>query len=285
MRFAILDGKKVEATPKAKGLCPNCGSELIARCGRVKVWHWAHKGNPPCDPWWENETEWHRSWKGQFPVDWQEVTHRAESGEKHIADVKTDQGWVLEFQHSYIKPGERRARDAFYLNLVWVVDGARRKRDKLQFFKAWEEGLRVSEKSWMRRVLSDECALLREWVDCSAPVFFDFSGNNQSKDAALLWCLLPTIPNGDAYITKVTRAGFIELQHAEAKQKGKDFGGRLKEFREIVLDDIKSRQAQERGRQAQERWRLARQPQRGRSHRTESFEQYLARKKRSQRRF
>jgi hypothetical protein len=249
------------------------------------VWHWAHKGNPSCDPWWENETEWHRSWKEQFPVDWQEVTHRAESGEKHIADVKTDQGWVLEFQHSYIKLEERQARDAFYPNLVWVVDGARRKRDKLQFSKVWEEGVRVSKKSWMRRVFSDEFALLREWADCSAPVFFDFNGDNQSKDAALLWCLLPRMPNGESYIIKVTRAGFIELQRAGPKHENMNFSERLKEFREIIMDDIKIRQAQDRRRNAQALWQFARQPQRIRSRRTESFEQYSARKKRSQRRF
>ena len=54
------------------------------------MWHWAHRGSRFCDPWWENETEWHRSWKGQFPVNWQEVVHQAETGEKHIADVKTE---------------------------------------------------------------------------------------------------------------------------------------------------------------------------------------------------
>lgn len=45
-----------------------------------------------------------------------------ESGEKHIADVKTDSGWVLEFQHSNINPKERLSRNSFYPKLVWVVD-------------------------------------------------------------------------------------------------------------------------------------------------------------------
>jgi len=38
--------------------------------------------------------------------------HRAEDGEKHIADVKTYHGRVIEFQHSYLKPVERRSRQA-----------------------------------------------------------------------------------------------------------------------------------------------------------------------------
>jgi len=84
MKFAYVDGQKVEATPRAKGLCSSCGSELIAKCGPIKVDHWTHKGKRSCDPWWENETEWHRAWKGQFPIDWQEVVHRSKSGEKHM---------------------------------------------------------------------------------------------------------------------------------------------------------------------------------------------------------
>ncbi|WP_425595275.1 competence protein CoiA family protein [Pseudophaeobacter arcticus] len=42
-----------------RGECPYCGSEMIARCGQVKVHHWAHKSTENCDPWWENETNWH----------------------------------------------------------------------------------------------------------------------------------------------------------------------------------------------------------------------------------
>lgn len=55
------------------------------------MWHWAHKGRLPCDPWWEPETEWHRMWKDYFPSQNQEVVHfDAATGEKHVADVKTD---------------------------------------------------------------------------------------------------------------------------------------------------------------------------------------------------
>ena len=73
MKFALVDGNKTEATKGAKGICPICGSELIAKCGEVKINHWAHKGIRNCDPWWENETEWHRSWKNNFPAEWQEI--------------------------------------------------------------------------------------------------------------------------------------------------------------------------------------------------------------------
>jgi len=112
--------------------------------------------------------------KELFPAHWQEVVHEAENGEKHIADVKTDQGWVIEFQHSYIKLEERRSRDTFYPKLVWVVDGARRKRDRTQFLNALKEGMQVGGNSLFRRAFSDKCILLREWEESHAPIFFDF---------------------------------------------------------------------------------------------------------------
>lgn len=73
---------------------------MTPKCGQLKVWHWAHRSIRSCDPWWENETPWHRAWKNQFPADWQEKVHRTDNGEKHVADVKTKSGVVLEFQHS-----------------------------------------------------------------------------------------------------------------------------------------------------------------------------------------
>ena len=126
MKFALINGERREAEPSRMGECPSCGNPVVAKCGEVRIKHWAHKARARCDAWWETETEWHRAWKNQFPSEWQEVIHYAENGEKHIADVKTDQGWVIEFQHSHIKPDERGSREDFYGKLIWVVDGNRR---------------------------------------------------------------------------------------------------------------------------------------------------------------
>jgi competence protein CoiA len=114
MRFALVNKQRHEAQPKLLGICPVCGHPMVSKCGKVKVWHWAHKASGACDPWWENETEWHRAWKSLFPDHWQEVIQHSADGEKHIADVRTERGWVIEFQHSRIKPEERRSRNAFY---------------------------------------------------------------------------------------------------------------------------------------------------------------------------
>lgn len=283
MRFALINGKKSEATKgaNAKGLCPSCGSELVAKCGEIKVNHWAHKGNRNCDPWWENETEWHRAWKGQFPVDWQEVVHKDKNGEKHIADVKTDQGWVLEFQHSYLKPEERRARDAFYQNLVWVVDGTRRKRDESQFAKAISEGAHVNAELKILSVFTDGCALLREWAACRAPVFFDFAGGNKSESGSLWW-LLPMSSNGKVYVFPFSRADFIKLHRIGSKQEDLDFAEILKHLSEKVSRYISHKRAQHR--RAQMLNQLTRQPQYRHSRRPESFQQYLKRTQ-SRRRF
>jgi len=218
MKFALINGEKVVTTKGAKDLCPSCGSELIAKCSelKLKVDHWAHRGNRNCDPWWENESEWHRSWKNNFPKEWQEVVHFHESGEKHIADVKTESGWALEFQHSHLQSEERRARNAFYGKLVWVVDGTRRKTDAPQFEKAIQESSVICEKPLVRRVhFPEECRLLKEWDSGNSLIFFDFQ-EAQSTRQIMLWFLYPKISNNETYISPFPRKFFIDL-HNQSK--------------------------------------------------------------------
>lgn len=173
MRYALVNDEKAEAQPKLKGRCPNCDGHMIAKCGRVKVWHWAHKGRPPCDPWWESETEWHRAWKNKFPTDWQEVSHiNPETGEKHIADVKNPHGLVIELQHSPIDPVEMRSREEFYGKMIWIVDGTRGL--DAGHFRIGLEGpiqknpLAYRVKWWGRS------QLLRNWSEAKAKVYVDF---------------------------------------------------------------------------------------------------------------
>jgi competence protein CoiA len=214
MKFALVNGNEVEATKGAKGLCRSCGSELVAKCGEDRVNHWAHKGRRTCDPWWENETDWHRSWKNNFPQEWQEVIHTDEvSGEKHIADVKTDSDWVLEFQHSHIKPEERRSRNSFYPKLVWVIDGTRRQRDKPNFYRILEEFAIRSDEPRFKRILGpDDCTLIKEWHESNALVFLDFQDEDDTKQP-ILWFLFPRITISEAYLWPISRDKFIELHN------------------------------------------------------------------------
>ncbi|HEY4129399.1 MAG TPA: competence protein CoiA family protein [Gemmatimonadaceae bacterium] len=200
MKFALANGRREEAQPGLSGECPQCGNALVAKCGERRAQHWAHKGQRRCDPWWENETAWHRGWKDEFASAWQEVVQRADDGERHIADVKTAHGWVIEFQHSYITPDERRSRNAFYGRLIWVLNGHRRKRDATQFANAYSRGVTMGA---FRRVLSEGCAMLEEWGDTSAPTLIDFGGDE-------LWWLLGRAADGATYILRYSRAAFVE---------------------------------------------------------------------------
>lgn len=181
MKFAMIYGERRQPHTGLRGQCPGCGADVIARCGEIKVWHWAHKGKKPCDPWWEPETEWHRAWKGLFPPEWQEMPMRAESGELHIADVRSPSGLVLEFQHSAIKPDERRAREAFYGNMLWIVDGTRLLKDRPRV-DTEVSGWRQSKEGNITLLTYPEWALPKAWLECEVPVLFDFDGLKRHED-------------------------------------------------------------------------------------------------------
>jgi competence protein CoiA len=177
----------------------------VARCGEVRTPHWAHRALRKCDSWHENETNWHRKWKNEFEPSWQEIVHRDLNGERHIADVKTSAGWVFEFQHSSISPQERDAREGFYPKLIWVVDGTRRHRDKKRFMEVISHPDPKSKQD-SSPVFSTfpEGALLRDWINSEAHVFFDFN------DETLYW-LLPGSSDYWAFIVPTQRHELIEL--------------------------------------------------------------------------
>lgn len=115
-------GNKVEATEKgARATCPHCKSEVLAKCGEIKEWHWAHIDAQECDLWSEPESEWHRSWKKRMSSNQVEVTI-TKNGKRHRADILTAKGMVIEIQRSPISPEEIREREMFYGNLAWLFD-------------------------------------------------------------------------------------------------------------------------------------------------------------------
>jgi hypothetical protein len=204
MKYAVVEGVRREAEPSLSGKCPRCGNAVIAKCGEIRVQHWAHRGTRTCDPWKEPETEWHRAWKNQFPEDRQEIIQWAKDGEKHIADVKTKGGVVLEFQYSHIQRQERESREMFYQKIVWIVNGVRRKRDKAQFFACVDEAAVIKQEPLIVSVRWKEGALLRDWGESRAPVFFDF------PDTPFLWRLNPCTPNGMTYLLRVPKKMFLD---------------------------------------------------------------------------
>ena len=226
MKFAVVGGKRTEARPGLSAECPVCGGAMTAKCGEHRVHHWAHRATRSCD--WEPETEWHRAWKNLFPEDWQEKMHQSQDGEKHIADVKTESGVVVEFQHSSLCPEERESRESFYQNMVWVVDGLRRKQHRVKFFASLGAPLNVSGKLPIFLVSSNEGALLRDWTASRVPVYFDFGdsepGDTLCFNTPTLWRLNPGSLNGRAYLSPVPKWFFLRVH-----REGRSFEGKYTE--------------------------------------------------------
>ena len=215
MKFANIECQRREAQRGLSATCPSCGAAVIAKCGDHRVWHWAHRGMRDCDTWAEKETDWHRAWKNNFPAECQEfIQHDGQSGEKHIADVRTPHGLVIEFQHSHLDPLERAARERFYGNMVWVVDGTRLQRDYPRFNKGKDDLRRTNIQGYFLLAFPDEC-FPAMWLDSSVPVIFDFRGVDEGQPPDefrdTLWCLLPGRAEGSAVVVGMSREEFVKV--------------------------------------------------------------------------
>lgn len=158
MILADFEGARVVAAPHLRGSCPSCKRGVIAKCGEIKIWHWAHEVND-CDPWAEPETEWHANWKEEFPERCREVTIGP-----HRADVRLDSGSVIEFQHSPISAEDIGRRESHYQNMAWVIDA----RSIEEHFSFRHKGSHLTFRwKWPRR----------SWAEATAPIFLDFGGS------------------------------------------------------------------------------------------------------------
>jgi competence protein CoiA len=213
MHIALVNGVRTPPSTGLSGQCPVCEREMIAKCGEIRVHHWAHRGRRICDHWWEPETEWHRNWKNNFEIGWHENIRFADDGEKHIADIRTPHELVVEFQHSAISADERKAREAFYGNMVWVVDGTRLVRDFPRLDEQRHFFGKTSHQAVFLTERPEKC-FPKQWLDSSVPVFFDFKVDTvQGPEANVrewLWCLLPGRAEDRAVIALMSRAEFVQ---------------------------------------------------------------------------
>jgi len=100
-------------------ICPCCGTEVVAKCGQMVVWHFAHKASNECDRWSDGETDWHLRWKTHSPIERTEVIMGP-----HRADAVGRDGRIIEYQRSSISWEDMRAREEFYGRMMWVFDVA-----------------------------------------------------------------------------------------------------------------------------------------------------------------
>lgn len=212
MLWADIEDVRSAPAPGLRASCPICRRTVIAKCGAQRVHHWSHLGERTCDRWWEPETQWHRTWKLRFPATWHERILHDVSGEKHIADVRTPAGIVIEFQHSHLRAEERTTRELFYRDMIWVVDGTRLQRDLPRFIAGARELRRMGSGVFIHSFPNE--LFPKSWLGCAAPVFFDFGEPTDSAAAALvherIWCLLPQ-SGREAVVLRMTRETFINM--------------------------------------------------------------------------
>lgn len=163
------DGDRVRATPSSRAWCPTCAAQMISKCGKIVVWHWAHESVSDCDKWSEGETPWHAAWKSRFADTERPIKKIYPGGLEvvHRADAVTPGGRVIEFQHSSLSADEVLERERFYQNMVWVIDGTkafRSSRVRLKHERS-ESGSAYCKFVWLHRK--------RSFDEAKCPTFLD----------------------------------------------------------------------------------------------------------------
>lgn len=84
MIYGVVDsGERVLPQKNIHAYCPHCKNNLVAKCGRIKVHHWAHKEAKGC-PYSYGMTYWHYKWLMNF-------------------DALNSQGWEIEYFYDSIR--------------------------------------------------------------------------------------------------------------------------------------------------------------------------------------
>jgi len=155
MLIAIdLNGNRILPEKGKMGTCQLCINEVKAYCGEINIDHWRHTNIAQCDSWKENESDWHREWKNEFPKDWQEVIIDS-NNEKHIADIKTSNGLVLELQNSSISSSTIKIREKFYGKIIWLIN-ANKFKDNFSIRSEVNVQLRYVDENYRNYYLNEE---------------------------------------------------------------------------------------------------------------------------------
>lgn len=232
MYYAIVGGVRTKPEKGLSGLCPQCRTEVISKCGEVMAHHWAHKTLRECDTWAEGETQWHIDWKSRFEPKFLEVTIR--KGDKvHRADVKFDHGLVLEIQNSPIKVNEIKKRNYFYQNIAWIINGQRLSRDLdimndlIKSKESIREPISISSKN---------LGFKKTWSQIEKPVLIDFGDFTGIKES---YIFLYLSVGDEEYLYPIIKNNFIE----SCKESGR-LEGELSLIIRIIKDQKKLKHLQ-----------------------------------------
>lgn len=112
-----LDRRK--AAPGLRGSCSDCGETLVARCGEINIWHWAHEAGASMCVGSGQESAWHAAWK-LWAANTIGAATEVPDG-RHRADIVTLDGRVIELQSGYLDARAIAAREEQYGDrLTWI---------------------------------------------------------------------------------------------------------------------------------------------------------------------
>lgn len=109
------------------------------------------------------ESKWHKNWKEMVKPRYREVVVEKDGVTKR-ADIKRDDGLVIELQHSDIPPSEVEQREKHYKKMIWIFD-ARERNKAFDFYDKGDYYTFYWRWSW------------DTFNHCEKPVFLDFSGS------------------------------------------------------------------------------------------------------------
>ena len=154
MLYALHNNDYALARPGLNAQCPYCLSDVISKCGNIKIWHWAHAVKTDACAY-KEMSEWHikhqlaaeiNGWKLEQKIGNDAIGYR-------IADCMYKNN-IIELQKSSISDNEIVMRNAHYnvfgKNIHWLFD-FRDKADNLRFTA--ENGIVKFKQSWARKTI------------------------------------------------------------------------------------------------------------------------------------
>jgi hypothetical protein len=120
LSYAYPNNPGADLVPGARAICGECIEYriLIAKCGEINRWHWAHESGGNICSGSDGEGAWHRAWKQWAAnhgatVEWVTNPHRA--------DIVWPDGRIYELQSDYLDATSIRAREDHYGDrLTWI---------------------------------------------------------------------------------------------------------------------------------------------------------------------